>query len=181
MRNGDGNGNRAVQAGDGASVLADVVKGAIAGAVGTWAMDKITWIMWDRQDPATLRQEEQHARTEGLDPAHATANRVARAFGTQLQPRQPHPAGVAVHYGIGTGPAMVYAPLRRRLPALGAAGGLLYGLGLFLAVDEGVVPALGLAGAPTEYPWQTHVRGLVGHLVLGAVTHATLELLDQAV
>jgi hypothetical protein len=46
-------------------------------------------------------------------------------------------------------------------------------------VDEGVVPALGLAGGPTEYPWQAHARGLVGHLVLGAVTHATLELLDQ--
>ena len=162
----------------GASLLADVVKGAIAGAVATWAMDKVAWYIWDRQDPATLRREEA-ARTEGMDPAHVTANRVARALGKELHPAQPHPAGIAVHYGIGTGPAMLYAPLRRRYPMLGAAGGLLYGLGLFLAVDEGVVPALGLAGGPTEYPWQAHVRGLVGHLVLGGVTHATLELLDQ--
>lgn len=175
MRDGDERQN----GGGGGSLLADVVKGAIAGAVATWAMDKVTWYLWDRQDPATLRQEEQQARPEGMDPAHVTANRVARAFGKQLQPAQPHPAGIAVHYGIGTGPAMLYAPLRRRYPLLGAAGGLLYGLGLFLAVDEGVVPALGLAGGPTEYPWQTHVRGLVGHLVLGGVTHATLELLDQ--
>lgn len=162
------------------AVLGDVVKGAIAGAVGTWLMDQVTWYMWNRQDLATLRREEQEARTEGMDPAHVTANRVARAFGKQLRPAQPHPAGVGVHYGIGIAPAMLYAPLRRRIPVLGAAGGLLYGLGLFLAVDEGVVPALGLAGSPGEYPWQAHLRGLVGHLVLGAGTHATLALLDQA-
>ena len=165
--------------GESGAVLRDMVKGAIAGAVGTWLMDKVTWYMWDRQDPATLRQEEQEARTEGMDPAHVTANRVARVFGKQLHPSQPHPAGVAVHYGIGIAPAIAYAALRRRTPALAAGGGLLYGLGLFLMVDEGVVPALGLAGGPSEYPWQTHVRGLVGHLVLGAGTHATLQLLDQ--
>ncbi len=84
-------------------------------------------------------------------------------------------------HGIGIAPAMAYAALRRRTPAVAAAGGLLllYGLGLFLVVDEGVVPTLGLAGGPTRYPWQTHVRALVGHLVLGAGTHAMLQPLDQ--
>lgn len=57
--------------------------------------------------------------------------------------------------------------------------GLLYGLELFLVQDEGLNPILGTSGGPTEYPWQAHARGLVGHLVLGAVTHATLNVLDQ--
>lgn len=162
-----------------ASLLGDVVKGAIAGAVATWAMDRVGWYIWDRHDPEVLRREEHEARPEGMDPAHVAANRVARAMGKELTPGQPHPAGIAVHFGIGTAPAMLYAPLRRRVPALSAGGGLLYGLALFLVVDEGVVPALGLGGAPGDYPWQTHARGLVSHLVLGAATHATLDLLDR--
>ncbi len=74
---------------------------------------------------------------------------------------------------------MLYAPLRRRIEGLDAGRGLLYGLGLFLLVDEGVVPALGLGAGPTEYPWQAHARGLVTHLVLGLVTDTVLDVLDQ--
>lgn len=162
-----------------ADMLTDVVKGAIAGAVGVWAMDKVVWWMWNREDPAALEQERQ-ARPGGMDPAHNIANRVAGAMGKELSPAQPHPAGVAVHYGLGVMPGAAYAVLRKRVPVVGAGGGLLYGLAMTLMEDEGVSPLLGLAGAPTEYPWQAHLRGVVGHMVLGAVTHATLDLLDRA-
>lgn len=163
---------------DGDMVM-DVVKGAVAGAVGVWAMDKVVWWMWNREDPAALEQERQ-ARPGGMDPAHNIANRVAGAMGKELSPAQPHPAGVAVHYGLGVMPGSAYAVLRKRVPVVGAGGGLLYGLAMTLMEDEGISPLLGLAGAPTEYPWQAHLRGVVGHLVLGAVTHATLDLLDRA-
>ena len=68
------------------TVVADVVKGAIAGAVATRTMDKVTWYMWHRQDGDSVRREEHEARREGVDPAHVTANRVARAAGMQLNP-----------------------------------------------------------------------------------------------
>lgn len=168
-----------VDGGAGGDVVLDVVKGAVAGAVAVWAMDKVTWWMWDREAPAALAQERQ-ARPGGMDPAHNVANRVAGALGKELSPAQPHPAGVAVHYGLGMGPGAAYAVLRKRVPVVGAGGGLLYGLALSLVEDEGVAPLLGLAGKPTDYPWQAHLRGVVGHLVLGAVTHATLDLLDRA-
>lgn len=164
--------------GRGDDVVGDMVKGAIAGAVGVWAMDKVTWWMWDREDPQALLREHA-ARPEGLDPAHVIANRAAVAMGSELTPKQPHPAGIGVHYGLGIMPGAAYGVLRHRVPAVGAAGGLLYGLALSLVEDEGLAPALGLAGKPTEYPWQAHARGVVGHLVLGAATHATLDLLDQ--
>jgi hypothetical protein len=160
-------------------VALDALKGAAAGAVGVWAMDRVTWWLWDREDPAALRREVR-ARPGGLDPAHAVANRVAGLVGTELEPRQPHPAGTAVHYALGMGPGAAYAVARRRFPAVATGAGLMYGLTLSLAEDEGMAPLLGLAGGPTEYPWQAHVRGLVGHLVLGAVTHAVLDLLDRA-
>ena len=159
-------------------LIGDLVKGALAGAVGVWALDKVTWAMWDREDPLALAQE-RAARPDGLDPAHVMANRAAEAMGTELTPKQPHPAGIAVHYGLGIMPAAGYAVLRKRVPAVGAAGGLMYGLGLFLMQDEGLNPILGTSGKPGEYPWQAHARGLVGHLVLGAATHAALEVLDR--
>lgn len=161
------------------SVLRDVVKGAVAGAVAVWAMDRVGWWMWNRENQGDLMREEA-ARVEGMDPAHVVANRLARAAGTELSPPQPHPAGIAVHYAIGMVPAMLYAPLRRQIPALSAGRGLVYGLGLFLAVDEGAVPLLGLGSGPRAYPWQAHARGLATHLVLGAVTDGVLNALDRA-
>ena len=156
----------------------DLLKGAVAGAVAVWAMDRLGWALWNREDPAALARE-RAARVEGMDPAHVLANRVADAVGRPLQPRQPHPAGIAVHYGIGMAPAMAYAALRRQTPALRTGRGLAYGLGMFLLVDEGVVPALGLASGPAAYPWQAHARGLVTHLLLGVATDVTLDVLDR--
>lgn len=160
-------------------LVSDALKGAIAGAIGVWALDKVTWAMWDRTDPAKLLQEELLARPRGMDPAHVLANRAAEAVGTELTPKQPHPAGIAVHYGIGVFPAAAYGALRHRFPALTAGGGMLFGLGLFLLQDEGLNPILGSSGGPTEYPLEAHFRGLVGHLVFGATMHASLKLLDE--
>ncbi len=164
---------------NGGDLMTDSLKGAIAGAIGVWALDKVTWAMWDRTDPANLRQEEQEARTRGMDPAHVIANEAAEAMGTELTPKQPHPAGIAVHYGLGVFPGVAYGALRHKIPALTAGGGTLFGLGLFLMQDEGLNPILGTSGGPTEYPMEAHVRGLVGHLVLGAAMHASLKLLDK--
>lgn len=169
-RNGEQNGDLA----------GDVVKGAIAGAVGVWAMDKVVEWMWDREDPTKRRQEEE-ARPEGLDPAHVMANRAAEAGGTELAPKQPHPAGIAAHYALGVVPGAAYGALRNHISGVGAAGGLLYGLGVFLLHDELANPLLGTSGRPTEYPRGAHARGLVGHLVLGVVTDAALDVLDRTI
>lgn len=162
------------------SLATDMVKGAIAGAAGVWALDKVTWALWDREDPRTLEQERE-ARPEGLDPAHVMANRAAEAMGTDLTPKQPHPAGIAAHYGLGIMPGAIYGVLRNRVGGVGAGRGMLYGLGLFLMQDEGLNPVLGTSGKPMEYPWQAHARGVVGHLTLGLVTDTTFEILDRVV
>jgi uncharacterized membrane protein YagU involved in acid resistance len=156
----------------------ELLKGAIAGVVGVWAMDRIGWFMYNREDPAALRQEIR-ARPDDLDVAHVAANRMAEAAGMSLSPRQPHPAGLAVHYGLGILPGMLYAPLRKSTRGVAAGQGLLYGTALFVVNDELMAPALGLASGPGAYPWQAHARGLVAHLVLGIVTHKTLDLLDR--
>jgi hypothetical protein len=155
-----------------------MVKGALAGAAGVWLMDQVGWFLYRREDPRAVLQEEK-ARVKGMDVAHVAENKMATAFGAKLSPRQPNPAGIAVHYALGIVPGALYGPLRRRVPGLSAGRGLGYGLGLFLLNDELMNPLLGLASGPTAYPWQAHARGLISHLVVGAATHAGIDALDQ--
>lgn len=158
--------------------VVDAVKGAIAGAVATWAMDRVAWYLYDREDPAALRREER-ARVGGLDVAHVAANKLAGAGGVTLSPPQPHPAGLAVHYSFGIVPGAIYGVLRRRVPEVSAGRGLAYGLGIFLLLDQVAAVVLGLASRPDAYPWQAHARGLVSHAALGVATETTLEALDR--
>ena len=62
---------------------------------------------------------------------------------------------------------------------LGIWRGPLYGIGLFLAVDEIITPALGYASGPFAYPWQAHARGFFAHLILGTTTDIVLNLLGE--
>lgn len=159
------------------SLAGHMIKGAAAGALAVWVMDRVDWFTWDRQ-PYAVRRRIEDVRPGAMDPAHVLANRVAKAFGRELLPFQPHPAGVATHYAVGMLPTVLYALLRRRVPGLAAGGGLAFGLGLFLAEDEALNPLLGLSAPQREYPWQAHARGLLSHLVFGATAEAALRLLS---
>jgi hypothetical protein len=161
-----------------AGIAADMLLGAVAGAVGVWVMDRVDWFLSDHEDPEARRRT-RAVRPGGMDPAHVVANRAVQALGAELSPPQPHPAGIAVHYAIGIGPAAFYGALRDRVPAVGTGRGLLYGLGLFLVQDELLNAAGGFSAGPRAYPWQAHARGLVAHLVYGAVTDAVLDLLHR--
>lgn len=153
----------------------DLLAGALAGAAAVWAMDRLDWALYDRVDPQARRRTIA-ARPGGLDPAHVIANRAAHALGTELSPAQPHPAGIAVHYGLGAAMGAAYAALTPRTPVLGAGRGVLFGLLMFVVQDEGMNTLLGTAGPPGRYPWQAHARGAVAHGVFGFVLDALLRL-----
>ncbi|WP_210530038.1 DUF1440 domain-containing protein [Rubellimicrobium arenae] len=172
MSQGD---HRADRQGDG--LLGTLLKGAAAGAAAMWVLDRVDWAMWDAEASET-RAQTRRARPGGLDPAHVAANRIAGAMGRELNPPQPHPAGLALHYSFGMVPTLAYAVLRHRHPAVAAGGGTLWGLAMTLIEDEGINPALGLAAPPQHYPWQDHARSVVAHAVLGAVAEGVLRALD---
>ena len=151
----------------------DVLKGAVAGAVATWVMDRADWAMYGRE-PEASRRRTWAVRPEHKDPAHVIASRTSQAQGGKAVP-QDHPAGLAVHYAIGIAPAAVYGALRGRVPGVGAGSGLAYGMALFVLEDEIANPALGFAAPPHHYPWQPHARGLISHLVYGLVTDLVLR------
>jgi uncharacterized membrane protein YagU involved in acid resistance len=154
----------------------DLIKGAIAGAVATWVMGKVTNTMYEREDRWARRQEDD-AR-EGTTAYGVAAEKAGRAMGTSLNQDQNEKIGAAIHWALGVGAGAVYAVVRRRFASVGKIAGLGFGTVFWAAVDEGVVPALGLTPGPRAFPWQAHARGLAGHLTFGTVTDGTLRVLD---
>lgn len=155
----------------------DLVKGAVAGAVATFVMGKVTGYMYEHEDRG-VRREEDEARG-GRSSYEVAAEKAAAAAGTSLDPRQRARAGSAIHWALGMGAGAAYAVMRRRFQVFGSAAGTAFGTGFWAFMDEGLVPALGLTPGATSFPWQTHARGLVGHLTFGTVTDGTLRLLDR--
>jgi hypothetical protein len=158
------------------SVRKDIIKGAIAGAVATWVMGKVTTAMYEREDRWVRRAEDD---VRGGKTSYATAaGKAARLAGTSLSDRQQAQVGAALHWALGIGAGAAYAVLRRRFHSIGRTAGLGFGTVFWAVLDEGVVPALGLTPGPRAFPWQTHARGLAGHVTFGTVTDGTLRLLD---
>ncbi|HVM38147.1 MAG TPA: hypothetical protein VM265_07160 [Sphingomicrobium sp.] len=165
--------------GHGYGVISKALMGAAAGAVGTWALDRADWRMWNNEGE-DARLQTDAVRPFGEPPAHVLASKAQRASGIESTPEQHELAGVAVHYGIGIAPAVAYAVVRDKLPGRGPARGLLYGLGLFLLQDETANAVTGLGAKPNRYPWQAHARGLISHLVYGVVTEMVLNGMDRS-
>lgn len=162
-----------------ANTFTSLVKGAVAGAIGVWVMDQLTWYMYKNEDPLAYKKEKV-AQVEGKYAAHVAASKLAGSLNVALDDRQEYVAGKTVHYLMGIVPGALYAAYRHQMKGVGAWKGLLYGFGLFVLVDEMLNPVLGLTSGPRAYPWQAHARGLAGHLALGATTDASLKLLNKA-
>lgn len=156
-------------------VALDLLRGAVAGSIATFALDRVDWFLYG-QEPESSRRRTWAVRPDHKDPAHVIASRASGAFGSDPLP-QGHPAGLAVHYAIGIAPAALYGVLRHRVPVVGAGRGLAFGFAMFVLEDEVANPLLGVAAPPQEYPWQPHARGLVSHLVYGVVTDLVLRAL----
>jgi uncharacterized membrane protein YagU involved in acid resistance len=160
------------------SLATDMMKGAIGGAIGVWVMDRVGWDMYLSEDPKAFQQEKE-AQVEGKYAAHVMVGHAAEAVGKELTETQQHKAGKAMHYGLGIMPGALYGALRHRVPTVATGSGLVYGLGMFVMEDEITNPLLGNTSGPMAYPWQAHARGLVTHLVLGAVTETVCSALDE--
>lgn len=156
---------------------ADLVKGAVAGAVAWWAMDRVLMFLRARENSAA-RREEDRARN-GIPALEVMGDRVAELAGVSLSDEERQRAGTALQWMVGVGTGALYGVLRPRYPSVRAARGLAYGAAFSLVVDESLVPLLGLAPGPAAFPWATHARGFLGHLAFGAVAEAALAQLDR--
>src|SRR5690349_4272893 len=85
------------------SIVADIVKGAIAGTVATWLMDRVTWDMYRNESREAYRQEKA-AQVDGMYASHVAADRAAEAVGVELSGKRLDAAGQVVHYATGIVP-----------------------------------------------------------------------------
>jgi len=152
-----------------------LVSGAAAGVVATWIMNQVTTFMYEHEDKAA-RQREDSARGEKT-AYEITADKAAATVGKTLSARQRARWGQAIHWSLGIGAVIVYAAIRTQLESPGLGHGLLFGFIFWAVMDETVTPLVGLTPGPLAFPWQTHLRGLVGHLAFGGVAEVTLTLL----
>lgn len=160
------------------AIAMDLAKGAVAGAVAWWAMDQTLRLLYDHEGPA-VREQEDWARG-GVPALERVAEGTAGLMAVRLPEKDRRAAGTALQWMVGIGAGALYGALRSRVPSARAGRGLAFGAVFSLALDEGLIPLLGFAPGPTAFPWQTHARGVAGHLVFGVVADATLELLDGA-
>lgn len=162
--------------GNGTDVLADLAKGALAGIAATWAMGPVTSFLYEHESDEARKAEDE---ARGNKTAYGiAAEKAAGAVGMDLSVEQRQKTGVAIHWALGAGAGATYGMLRNRLPGADAGAGLLFGIAFWLMLDEGANYALRLTPGPTAFPWQTHARGLAGHLVFGVAAHTTLKALD---
>jgi uncharacterized membrane protein YagU involved in acid resistance len=157
------------------SLAADLLLGAIAGAAATWLMDLATTALYDREPKAV--QERENAARGQKNAYEIAAEKAAALAGRELTKEQRTLAGGAIHWTLGVSSGIAYGALRNSLP-LGFGSGLAYGTIFWLAMDEGALTLAGLTPPPREFPWQTHARGLAGHLVLGAAIEAVFDAAD---
>jgi hypothetical protein len=161
-------------------VLTDAALGALAGAAATAVMTPLTTYLSKHDPEPAKRKEPEVSRRFGDPPPVKVAEKLAGAVGTSIPPERRSLAGGVVRYGFGTFWGAVLGGLASRWRPLPPGAGVGLGILLWLSVDEGALPALGLPGKPREYPRQTHGRGLAGHIVYGVVLDGTLALLRSA-
>jgi uncharacterized membrane protein YagU involved in acid resistance len=155
----------------------DLVKGALAGAVATWALGQVTTWLYARER-SDVREREERVRG-GVSADQRAAEHAAAQFDVTLSESARQRAGTAVHWATGITAGALYAIARTRWRPVATTGGLPFGAGFFLAFDELMNPVLRLTPGPRAFPWQAHVRGLAGHLAFGATTELVLKGLDR--
>jgi uncharacterized membrane protein YagU involved in acid resistance len=159
------------------SALADAVIGAAAGVAASWVMGKATSYLYERESEETRKQEKE---ARGGKMAYGVAaEKAAELAGTELSDEQRKKYGSAIHWGLGVGAGAAYGAMRLRVPGVDWGRGLGFGLAFWLLVDEAGNTALGLTPPPQAFPWETHARGIAGHLVFGVVTEAVFQLTDE--
>ncbi|GAC1649642.1 MAG: hypothetical protein NVS4B3_07040 [Gemmatimonadaceae bacterium] len=159
------------------STIANVLDGAIAGALATWLMGTVTTVLYERESETTRHRED--AARAGKTAYSVAAEKVAGVAGVDLTKAECERYGEAIHWTLGIGAGVLYGLLRARSERASVGGGLLFGAAFWLLVDEALTPAIGLTRGPRAFPWQTHTRGFVGHLVFGTVANAALAVVQD--
>lgn len=168
-----------------------LLAGLLGGLVASWAMNQ--WLtLWQRfvagdtaryhKRPVTgqggqLTREGPDARRPPT--MHAAAAIVRGLFRYTPAEREQQCLGQLLHYTFGTTTGALYGALADATPVLTTAGGVPFGLAVWLLADELATPALGLSQPPTRQDRLTHTYALTSHCIYGLMTEYTRRLVRQ--
>ncbi len=178
----------------------DVLKGLAAGIVGGLVASAVMnqfQALWSRLTVGEARSHgaqsmQQGAPEQGIgrelqergkdeerdDAAERFANAISVSVQDQeLTEHEKDIAGTVFHYAMGVTSGALYGAVAEIIPAVKLGAGVPFGAAVWLIADEGIVPAVGLSKAPTEYPLSVHAYALSSHFVFGLTT----ELVRRAV
>src|SRR5687768_10797663 len=147
-----------------------IVQGAIAGAVGSLAMNLFARATGDRRAHGVQPPQADPLEDDAPEQVGAAAFEIVS--GSEPDEELEQPLGTAAHYAFGAAMGVAYALLSPRLPLLRRGYGTLYGTLVWLLADEGLMPALGLSRGPAQLPPRTHAYAFAGHVVYGAAMAA---------
>lgn len=188
--------NRRAAENNQSSVLKGLAAGTVAGLVASWTMEEfqVLWVKAARAkkdshgngadgSSSTNKADRPHSRREAQEPSTVKAAEMIseKVLGRKLAKDQKKFAGNAVHYTTGGASGAVYGVAAELAPEVTVGAGLPFGTAVWLAIDEGAVPLLGLSKGPTEYPLSTHVYALASHFVYGLTTEVVRRVLRKTV
>jgi putative membrane protein len=115
---------------------------------------------------------------EGKDSTVKTAAAISEGvFDHRLSPDEEKTAASAVHYAFGAGVGGLYGAAVEIAPVVSRAGGLPFGVTVWLGAHVIMVPALGLAPPITRSSTPFEAVELAAHLVYGGATELLRRLL----
>lgn len=155
------------------TVLEDLAVSALAGYLGTKAMEPVSMKLY-QFEPDHARQQEDEARPG--PPFQIAAEKTTRLLGLGLNEQQMQKASLVLHYGLAISWAPLYALLRRRGHLRPVPAGLAMGSAMSVIADEMLTPALGFSAPNRAYPLVTHARGYLAHLAFGLAVAGVTEV-----
>src|SRR5262245_16865845 len=149
-----------------ANVLRGMFVGLVAGLAASWTMDRFqdVWLVLTAPEPQP--DDANSVQPEAVEVAEENATVKAASavseglFDHSLTAREKELAGPAVHYAVGAASGAAYGVAAEFLPEVTTGFGMPFGVALWITVDEGAVPLLGLAKGPGEYALSTHLYAL---------------------
>ncbi|MCW2649786.1 MAG: hypothetical protein JWR32_762 [Mycobacterium sp.] len=166
------------------SPVAAVVRGAVAGAVGTAAMDLLWYVRYRRDGgDSGFFDWETSAGLNSWDnaPAPAQFGRrvVEKIFLRELPPERARLVNNVVHWATGAGWGAAFGLVDGSLTSRHVWDGLVFGAGVWLQSYVVLVPAK-LYRPPWEYDAKTLWQDLSAHLVYGVSTATASRVLMAA-
>lgn len=164
------------------SPLGALCAGLVAGFAG--ALAQSLFFAATRKLAPTLsanRLEAPAAEQRSELPTRTVARPMTEQLAAPAQLLRNEGAARAVHLGFGSAWGALYGLAAGTLPLLGTPkNGVAFGMIVWLVSDDVLLPALRLRARPQHSPVQSHLHGLAGHAVYGAVVASTFAALGRA-